>query len=166
MKEKMKERKERKRGRKSVADLEAELKNVEPGSQEEADIKAALEERENADRLREVDILMSVVDDVEAETENEARQKVVSDVLKKSQLSEDEQKKVVEKFMEEAEMMKERYQDMQSKSRAVLAAKLAARKRVRDEMSAEKAMKQQLKDMAVKQVMFSTTVHKYIVIAM
>lgn len=152
MKEKMKERKERKRARKSVIELEAELKNVKPGSQEEADIKAALDERENADRLREEQMLMSVVDDVEAESENQTRQKVVSGVLKKSQLSEDEQKKVVEKFMEEAEMMKERYQDMQSRSRAVLAAKLAARKRVKDEMATEKAMKQQLKDMAVKQV--------------
>lgn len=160
MKEKMKERKERKRARKSIADLEAELKNVEPGSQEEADIKAALEERENADRLREEQMLMSVVDDVEAESESETRQQVVSNVIKKSQLSEEEQRKVVERFMEEAENMKQRYHDMQSKSSAILAAKLAARKRVRDEMAADKAMKQQLKDMATKQVRKTTTVKK------
>lgn len=152
MKEKMKERKERKRGRKSVVDLEAELKHVEPGSQEEADIKAAIAERENADRIREEQALLAVLDDVEAETESEARQKVVSGVMKKSQLSEKEQQLVVERFMAEAEKMNENYKNMQSRSRAVLMAKLAARKRLKEEMSQEKVIKQQLKDMANKQV--------------
>lgn len=152
MKEKMKERKERKRGRKSVVDLEAELKHVEPGSQEEADIKAAIAERENADRIREEQALLAVLDDVEAETESEARQKVVSGVMKKSQLSEREQQLVVERFMAEAEKMNENYKNMQSRSRAVLMAKLAARKRLKEEMSQEKVIKQQLKDMANKQV--------------
>ena len=67
-------------------------------------------------------------------------------------MTEEEQKQIVAKYLEEAEEMKERYNDMQKHSRAVLAAKLAARRRLKEEMRKEQAMKKELKEMAKKQV--------------
>ena len=54
--------------------------------------------------------------------------------------------------MEEAEEMKQRHHDLQRHSRAVLAAKLAARRRQKEEMNKEAAMKKELKEMSKKQV--------------
>lgn len=54
--------------------------------------------------------------------------------------------------MEEAEEMKQRHNDLQRHSRAVLAAKLAARRRQKEEMNKEAAMKKELKEMSKKQV--------------
>ena len=54
--------------------------------------------------------------------------------------------------MEEAEEMKQRHYDLQRHSRAVLAAKLAARRRQKEEMNKEAAMKKELKEMSKKQV--------------
>ena len=78
--------------------------------------------------------------------------KVVQNLLKKTEMTEEEQKQIVAKYLEEAEEMKERYNDMQKHSRAVLAAKLAARRRLKEEMRKEQAMKKELKEMAKKQV--------------
>lgn len=67
-------------------------------------------------------------------------------------MTEEEQKQIVAKYLEEAEEMKERHNDMQKHSRAVLAAKLAARRRLKEDMRKEQAMKKELKEMAKKQV--------------
>lgn len=78
--------------------------------------------------------------------------KVVQNLLKKTELSEEEQQQLVAKYMEEAEEMKQRHNDLQRHSRAVLAAKLAARRRQKEEMNKEAAMKKELKEMSRKQV--------------
>lgn len=54
--------------------------------------------------------------------------------------------------MEEAEDMKQRHNELQRHSRAVLAAKLAARRRQKEEMNKEAALKKELKEMSKKQV--------------
>lgn len=72
--------------------------------------------------------------------------------MKKTEVTEEEQKQIVAKYLEEAEEMKERHNDMQKHSRAVLAAKLAARRRLKEDMRKEQAMKKELKEMAKKQV--------------
>lgn len=59
---------------------------------------------------------------------------------------------MVAKYMEKAEEMKQRHNDLQRHSRAVLAAKLAARRRQKEEMNKEAAMKKELKEMSKKQV--------------
>ena len=73
-------------------------------------------------------------------------------------MTEEEQRQAVARYLEEAEEMKERYNDMQRHSRAVLAAKLAARRRHKEEMRKEAAMKKELKAMSKKQVGYSRTV--------
>lgn len=61
MKEKMKQRRDRKKStRKSREELMAELANVEPGSAAEAELLAAIQERDTADSLREQKALMEV----------------------------------------------------------------------------------------------------------
>ena len=67
-------------------------------------------------------------------------------------MSEEEQQQIVERYMVEAEEMRERYNDLQRHSRAVLAAKLAARRRQKEQMNKETAMKKELKEMSKKQV--------------
>ena len=76
MKEKMKERKDRKRSKKTEDELREELKHVTPGSPEEAEILAALDQRHNADMRREEGALITVLAEVEAEQEDEKRQQV------------------------------------------------------------------------------------------
>ena len=76
----------------------------------------------------------------------------MQNLLNKTELTDEEQKQIVAKYLEEAEEMKERYNDMQRHSRAVLAAKLAARRRLKEEMRREQAMKKELKEMSKKQV--------------
>ena len=78
--------------------------------------------------------------------------KVVQNLLKGTEMSEEEQQQIVDKYMAEAEEMKQRYDDLQRHSRAVLAAKLAARRRQKEEMNKEAAMKKELKEMSKKQV--------------
>ena len=73
-------------------------------------------------------------------------------LLSGSQLSEEEQQAVVAKYMEEAEEAKQKYRDMQSHSQAVLAAKLAARRRMKVERTKEAAMKKELLALSSKQV--------------
>lgn len=85
--------------------------------------------------------------------------KVVLNLLKGTKMSEEQQQQIVERYMAEAEEMKERYNDAQRHSRAVLAAKLAARRRQKEEINKEAAMKKELKEMSKKQVirvMFQT----------
>jgi len=76
MKDKMKERKDRKRSKKTEEELQEELKRVTPGSPEEAEILAALEERRNADMRREEGALLAVLAEVEAEQEDTKRKQV------------------------------------------------------------------------------------------
>ena len=76
MKEKMKERKDRRRPKKTEEELKEELKHVTPGSTEEAEILAALGQRQNADMRREEGALISVLAEVEAEQEEKKRQQV------------------------------------------------------------------------------------------
>lgn len=74
-------------------------------------------------------------------------------------MSEEQQQQIVERYMAEAEEMKERYNDAQRHSRAVLAAKLAARRRQKEEINKEASLKKELKEMGKKQVirvMFQT----------
>ena len=77
---------------------------------------------------------------------------MVQSLLKKTEMTEEEQREAVAKYLEEAEEIKERYSDMERHSRAVLAAKLAARRRHKEEMRKEQAMKEELKAMSKKQV--------------
>lgn len=76
----------------------------------------------------------------------------MQNLLKKTEMTEEEQRQAVARYLEEAEEMKERYNDMQRHSRAVLAAKLAARRRHKEEMRKEAAMKKELKALSKKQV--------------
>ena len=76
----------------------------------------------------------------------------MQNLLKKTGMTEEEQKQAVARYLEEAEEMKERYNDMQRHSQAVLAAKLAARRRHKEEMRKEAAMKKELNAMSKKQV--------------
>ena len=76
MKEKMKERKDRKRSKKTEEELKEELKHVSLGSTEEAEILATLDQRQNADILREKGALVAVLAEVEAEQEEKKRQQV------------------------------------------------------------------------------------------
>ena len=72
----MKERKDRKRSKKTEDELREELKHVTPGSPEEAEILAALDQRHNADMHREEGALIAILAEVEAEQEDEKRQQV------------------------------------------------------------------------------------------
>ena len=72
----MKERKDRRRPKKTEEELKEELKHVTPGSTEEAEILAALGQRQNADMRREEGALISVLAEVEAEQEEKKRQQV------------------------------------------------------------------------------------------
>ena len=76
MKEKMKERKDRRKSKKTEEELKEKLKHVTPGSPEEAEIIAALDQRRNADMRREEGALIAVLAEVEAEQEEKKRQQV------------------------------------------------------------------------------------------
>ena len=87
---------------------------------------------------------------------------VVMKLLGGSQLSEEEQKEAIAKYMEEAEGAKQKFKDMQSHSQAVLAAKLAARRRMKVERSKEDAMKKELLALSKKQVTRSPVIDLFL----
>lgn len=62
MKEKMKQRREKKKSdqMKSKEDLMTKLADVEPGSDAEVELRSAIQERDNADNFREQKALMEV----------------------------------------------------------------------------------------------------------
>ena len=67
-------------------------------------------------------------------------------------MTEEQQREAVAKYMEEAAEVRERYSAMERHSRAVLAAKLAAKRRHKEEMRKEQAMRKELQEMSRKQV--------------
>ena len=81
MKERMKERKDRKKSKRAVEELEAQLKNVEPGSPEEAQIREALQQRDDADGLRGMDAVLAVLTEVDNEQQDEKGRQVRLSVL-------------------------------------------------------------------------------------
>ena len=98
--------------------------------------------------LTDAAIMSAVVD-----FDNDQKKKLILNMVREtSDMSEEEKRKVLEQFLADAEKMEERYRNQQEYSNATLAAKLAARKRMRDAKLKEEALKKELDSLSAKQV--------------
>ena len=95
---------------------------------------------------------LQVLTDVESEQENDFKARIVRKLLKGSTLSEKQQEEAVERYIEEARAQEQTFRDRQAHSNDIVAAKLAARRRMKEERSKEDAMKKELQELGKRQV--------------
>ena len=142
LKDKLKERKERRRHKSAVSGL---------SDQEEQEFLASDVAEESADAALLNASILAAVEDID----NEEKKKLVSSLVRNTEMSEDEKRELLDKFMAEAEQLDEQYRTKQEYNNAIVAAKLAARKRIRDEKLRENALKKELDALSARQVNIS-----------
>ena len=119
--------------------------------EEKAEFFATAAAEEDVDKTMADNTIMSAI----LEIDNEEKKKLVSSIVReKSEMSDDEKREMVEKFLADASEMEEKFKNQQEYSEAVVAAKLAARKRLRDQKLKEAALKKELDALSAKQVIF------------
>ena len=141
LKDKLKERKERRRHK--TADLSG------LSDEEKEELLAADEAEAEADKAFTDAVIMSAVMDID----NEAKRELMSNfVREKTEISEDEKQEMVDKFIAEAHEIEEKHRNQHEYHNAVVQAKLAAKKRMREEKLREEALKKELNALSAKQV--------------
>lgn len=94
------------------------------------------------------DVLAEIEDDELEDTKN----RVLNDLLSSTAMSEEEKQSFVAKFFAQAAEAREKLNDTREYNQAVLAAKVAARRRMKESLAKEKAMKDEVAALSKKQV--------------
>ena len=117
--------------------------------EEKEELLAADEAEAEADKAFTDAVIMSAVMDIDNETKRELMSNFVRE---KTEISEDEKQQMVDKFMAEAHEIEEKHRNQHEYHNAVVQAKLAAKKRMREEKLREEALKKELNALSAKQV--------------
>ena len=150
MKDRLKQRKEKHQRESSARRAE---ESVPPGlstKERQEYIEAKIAEDE-ADSLLEEDAILSALQEVH---QNEKRQLLGEIIRSNNEMSDEEKQDVIDKMVAESKEVEGKFKGMEEYSQAMLAAKLAARKRLRDEKKKEEALKRELNALSEKQVYF------------
>lgn len=158
MKDKMRAKRERRRGvsgqSMSLTSAEQEaLKTVEAGSDQEARILESAEMRQASNESCSNDAILTVLAELEEDELREEKTKIINNALNTGEMTEEEKRSALAKVLEEVEAAKEKFSSMKDYNQAVLAAKLAARKKMKEGLAKEKAMKDEVSALAKKQVL-------------
>ena len=124
----------------------------------------ALDREQEAASAVEIGAIVDVVNSLNNDTRKSKAANLLSDLMKDSQLSDDEKNLLVEKIMNQQKELDEKYQNMKDYSNAALMAKLEARRKLREEKNKEDAMRTQLEGFADKKVIlciFYYSAHGY-----
>ncbi|CAH1270800.1 Hypp4441 [Branchiostoma lanceolatum] len=143
MKDRMRQRQRQRRTR-SRADGPEIPEGVEQGSEEERLILEAHQAQQDADDQKEEEALMAVIDELDAEDQRRKHMETLDDMLSNSELTEEEKAQVVARYMQQAGLVERRFQDSLDEQKDKLQAKLAARKRHREELAKEAAVANEL----------------------
>ena len=157
MKDKMRAKRGRRRGVSgqgaslTLAEQEA-LKTVEAGSDQEASILESAKMRQASNESRTDDAILTVLDKLEEDELREENIKIINNLLNTGEMTDEEKRAALAKVFEDAEAAKKKFSNMKDYNQAVLAAKLAARKKMKEDLAKEKAMKDEVSALAKKQV--------------
>ncbi len=116
--------------------------------EEKQEFLESVKAEESADNVAQMAAILEAV----TEVDQEEKKRLVADLIKSNDMSEEDKKELVDKYMAEAQELEENYKNQQEYSNAVVAAKLAAKKRIRDEKLREAALKKELDALSAKQV--------------
>lgn len=157
MKDKMRTKRERRRAKSGkgvplTTDEQEALRNVDPGTDVATSILETAELRQSSNERNTDDAIYHVLAEIEEEELEETKAKLVNDLLSKTAMSEDEKRSFVAKFFEQATAAKEKLDSAREHNQAVLAAKIAARRRMKESLAKEKAMKDEVASLSKKQV--------------
>ena len=157
MKEKMRAKREKHRRKNGkgvplTTDEQEALESAEAGSELEARILESGELRQSSSEKYTDDAILVVLSELEEKELKDSKTKIINNLLDKTEMTEDEKMSALSRFMAEAEAVNEKFSSIKNYNQAVLAAKLAARKRMKEDLARDKAMKDEVAALAIKQV--------------
>ncbi|CAB4038279.1 Hypothetical predicted protein, partial [Paramuricea clavata] len=160
LKEKMRTKREKRRamsgkGVRLTSDEEEALRNVDPGSDVATSIVETAQLRESSKERNTESGIYNVLAEIEEDELKDTKAKVLNDLLSKTAMSEEEKRSFVAKFFEQAAEAKEKMDSTREYNQAVLAAKIAARRRMKESLAKEKAMKDEVSALSKKQARMS-----------
>ena len=140
------------RGARLTPDEEQALRNVDPESDVATSIVETAKLREYSKERSTESAIYNVLAEIEEDEVKETKTKVLNDLLSKTGMSEEEKRSFVAKFFEQASRAKEKLDSTREYNQAMLAAKVAARRRMKESLAKEKAMKDEVAALSKKQV--------------
>ncbi|XP_070551144.1 golgin subfamily A member 6-like protein 25 isoform X1 [Ptychodera flava] len=145
MKERMKARRAKKKDKK-LPD------GVKPGSDEEKEYLEAADAQEDADRKREEQALLSVLDDIANEEQRKSHTDALNSLMQDGNVSQEERDRIMAEHEANQEKLKEKLDSQKDQQKNALMAKLAAKKRLRQEVKVEDAVHKELNHVSKQQV--------------
>ena len=133
-------------------DEEETLRNLDPGSEEARSILETAKLRESSKEKDTENVIYNVLAEVDEGELEKTKVKVLNSLLSKTAMSDEEKRSFVSKFFEQAMAGNEKIKSAREYNQAVLAAKVAARRRMKDSLLKEKAMKDEVAALSKKQV--------------
>lgn len=140
------------KGVRLTSDEEEALRNVDPGSDVATSIVETAKLRESSKERNTENAIYNVLAEIEEDELENTKTKVLNDLLSKTAMSEEEKRSFIAKFFEQAAEAKEKMDSTREYNQAVLAAKIAARRRMKESLAKEKAMKDEVSALSKKQV--------------
>ena len=135
-----------------TSDEQEMLRNVDPGSDVATNIVETAKRRESSKERNTESAMYTVLAEVDEDEFQDTKTKVLNDLLNKTAMSEEEKRSFVSKFFEQAAEAREKMDSTREYNQAVLAAKIAARRRMKESLAKEKAMKDEVVALSKKQV--------------
>ncbi|XP_077866206.1 uncharacterized protein LOC144353786 [Saccoglossus kowalevskii] len=145
MKDRMKARKDRKRDKKSLPS------NIKPGTEEGKEYLETANTQEDADREREEQALLKIADEVMAEERQRAYWAALNGLMEDSNKTQEERDKIMADYDKNSERIQNKFDAQKQKQQDELMARLAARKRMREELTTDESVHKELNN-ASKQV--------------
>jgi polyhydroxyalkanoate synthesis regulator phasin len=136
------------------SDEEETLRSADPGSDVATSIVETAKLRESAKERNTESAIYNVLAEIDEHELEGTKAKVLNDLLSKTAMSEEEKRSFVAKFFQQAAEAKEKSDSTREYNQAVLAAKIAARRRMKESLAKEKAMKDEVAALTKKQVNF------------
>ena len=135
-----------------TSDEEETLRSVDPGSDVATSIVETAKLRESSKERNTESAIYNVLAEIDEDELEGTKAKVLNDLLSKTAMSEEEKRSFVAKFFQQAAEAKEKSDSTREYNQALLAAKIAARRRMKESLAKEKAMKDEVAALTKKQV--------------
>lgn len=148
------------KGVRLTADEEQTLRNVDPGSDVATSIFETAQLREHSANENTESTICHVLDEIEEWQLEEKKAKVLKDLLSRTEMSEEEKRSFIARFFERAAVAKEKIDSAREYQQSLLVAKIAARRRMKESLAKEKAIKDEVSALSRKQVSFCHYIFK------
>ena len=140
------------KGLRLTPDEEQALGSVDPGSDVATSIVETAKLREYSKDADTESAIYNVLAEIEEDEVKRTKTEVLKNLLSKTVMSDEEKRSFVEKFLDQASKARETFNSAREYNQAMLAAKVAARRRMKESLAKEKAMKDEVAALSKKQV--------------